>query len=239
MRISTASSGSRSSRPASTSRSDSAPTSVPRQRASRPDLALAITGKGWVQSGQFVDMFNNGTELYHIWTSQTFMYSCVDATYRDRLRLSLGTEGTMWFNLPKQTGTGQATYVHQENSSIIVSDANASYRWGDLQSPFLCATIGLFPYKYDPQARNLGEYLFRSGTYPAYLINNFDSALRAPDRIENRQRPVRLAPSGPYLFHGSRSELTPKSRWASNEPVQFRGTVKFPFTAGIGMYTYD
>jgi hypothetical protein len=46
--------------------------------------------------------------------------------------------------------------------------------WGDTASPWLSVTFGRFPYKYDPDAKNLGEYLFRSGTYPAYLINNFD-----------------------------------------------------------------
>jgi hypothetical protein len=139
-----------------------------------PDFALEVNGRGWVQLGKFVDMYNKDAELYDVWTSQTFMDVGFVAAYRDRLRIALGTEGKMWFNLPKQQGTGQATYVHRENSTIIVSDANASYRWGDVESPFLSATIGLFPYKYDAQARNLGEYLFRSGTYPAYLINNFD-----------------------------------------------------------------
>jgi hypothetical protein len=37
--------------------------------------------------------------------------------------------------------------------------------------------IGYFPVKYNPDARNLGEYLFRSGTYPQYLTTNFDYAL--------------------------------------------------------------
>jgi hypothetical protein len=46
--------------------------------------------------------------------------------------------------------------------------------WGDTASPFLSLALGRFSYKYDPDARNLGEYLFRSGTYPAYIINNFD-----------------------------------------------------------------
>jgi hypothetical protein len=36
--------------------------------------------------------------------------------------------------------------------------------------------VGYFPIKYDDNARNLGEYLFRSGTYPQYLITNFDFA---------------------------------------------------------------
>jgi hypothetical protein len=139
-----------------------------------PDLALTINGKGWVEAGQFVDFFNNGAEYDHTFLSRTYMDLCLDATYYERLHISLGTEGKMWFNFPKQTGTGQATYVHRQNSSILVSDANVTYSWGDPRSPFLSATAGLFPYKYDAQARNLGEYLFRSGTYPAYLINNFD-----------------------------------------------------------------
>jgi hypothetical protein len=139
-----------------------------------PDFTLSIKGAGWVQSGEFINMYNKDAVLNGVWTSQTFMDLGVVAAYRDRLRIALGTEGKMWFNLPKQQGTGQATYVHRQNSTVFVSDANVSYRWGDVTSPFLSATIGLFPYKYDAQARNLGEYLFRSGTYPAYLINNFD-----------------------------------------------------------------
>jgi hypothetical protein len=36
--------------------------------------------------------------------------------------------------------------------------------------------VGYFPVKYNDNARNLGEYLFRSGTYPQYLTTNFDFA---------------------------------------------------------------
>jgi hypothetical protein len=35
---------------------------------------------------------------------------------------------------------------------------------------------GFFPIKYNPQAMNLGEYLFRSGTYPQYLNSGFELA---------------------------------------------------------------
>jgi len=36
--------------------------------------------------------------------------------------------------------------------------------------------VGYFPIKYNQDARNLGEFLFRSGTYPQYLTTNFDFA---------------------------------------------------------------
>ncbi len=35
---------------------------------------------------------------------------------------------------------------------------------------------GFFPVKYNPQSMNLGEYLFRSGTYPQYLNSGFELA---------------------------------------------------------------
>jgi hypothetical protein len=38
------------------------------------------------------------------------------------------------------------------------------------------AEFGYFPVKYNPQAMNLGEYLFRSGTYPGYLNSGFELA---------------------------------------------------------------
>jgi len=34
--------------------------------------------------------------------------------------------------------------------------------------------VGLMPYKYNPEVRNLGEFLFRSGTYPLFLLGEFD-----------------------------------------------------------------
>ena len=34
--------------------------------------------------------------------------------------------------------------------------------------------VGLMPYKYNPEVRDLGEFLFRSGTYPFYLLNEFN-----------------------------------------------------------------
>jgi hypothetical protein len=36
--------------------------------------------------------------------------------------------------------------------------------------------FGYFPVKYNPEARNLGEYLFRSGTYPGYINSGFELA---------------------------------------------------------------
>jgi len=56
-------------------------------------------------------------------------------------------------------------YLHQAQGILSLIKGN---------SISLECAAGIMPYKYNPEARNLGEYLFRTGTYPAYIINNFD-----------------------------------------------------------------
>jgi hypothetical protein len=55
-----------------------------------------------------------------------------------------------------------------------LSRADLIYTIGDKENPSLAIDGGYFPFKYNSEVRNLGEYLFRSGTYPQYLITNFD-----------------------------------------------------------------
>jgi hypothetical protein len=55
-----------------------------------------------------------------------------------------------------------------------VWQADADYSFGDIENPFLNITAGYFPFKYNPDARNFGDYLFRINPYPQYLQTNFD-----------------------------------------------------------------
>jgi len=44
----------------------------------------------------------------------------------------------------------------------------------------LLVELGYFPFKYNQQSTNLGEYLFRSGTYPGWLITGFEHSIDRP-----------------------------------------------------------
>jgi hypothetical protein len=138
-------------------------------------IDFGISSTGWLQSGQVVDGYCIGAqELHHQWEQQSFLDLAVDAKISERIRVAAGIEGEMFINVPKGQASSQQYYIWKLNGGFIVDNAYGSYLWGDTASPFLSVTFGRFRYKYNPDARNLGEYLFRSGTYPAYLINNFD-----------------------------------------------------------------
>jgi hypothetical protein len=44
----------------------------------------------------------------------------------------------------------------------------------------LTIEFGYFPFKYNYQSTNLGEYLFRSGTYPGWLTTGFEQSIEKP-----------------------------------------------------------
>jgi hypothetical protein len=48
------------------------------------------------------------------------------------------------------------------------------YSFGDLEKAAFQFEAGYFPYKYNEDARNFGEYIFRTGCYPPFFLNKFD-----------------------------------------------------------------
>jgi hypothetical protein len=63
------------------------------------------------------------------------------------------------------------------NIYFDIPNAKGIFSFGREGGVSLTVDIGRFEYKYDPEARNLGEYLFRTGTYPAYIQTTFDLPL--------------------------------------------------------------
>jgi hypothetical protein len=61
-------------------------------------------------------------------------------------------------------------------------DATLEFRFNNLIifNDLFAVEIGYFPFKYNSQSTNLGEYLFRSGTYPGWLISGFEHSIDKP-----------------------------------------------------------
>lgn len=98
--------------------------------------------------------------------SRTGIWLTESGVYNDRLEIRL-TLGGLFFTLqPEDPGNSQTRRVLFGGG---IGQAQAIYTFGeDVQNPAATLQFGLFPHKYGESA-NLGEYLFRSGAYPAYL----------------------------------------------------------------------
>jgi hypothetical protein len=77
----------------------------------------------------------------------------------------------------RQTGFRTAELTQRRFVAALL-DASMLYSRPELfmENDSLQVEMGYFPFKYNPQAENLGEYLFRSGTYPGVLVSGFEYA---------------------------------------------------------------
>lgn len=108
--------------------------------------------------------------------TRTGVYMTESAVYNERLSMAVTFGGLFWIPLPEETNDPQ-------NRRVLfgpgVGQAQATYVFGaDPSDPAATLQFGLFPYKYS-ESTNLGEYLYRSGAYPGYIMTGGWSYLNA------------------------------------------------------------
>ena len=124
-----------------------------------------------VDAGQIVRGMNQNAAVSHVWLERMLVQTVLRGRLNDRMEIVISPECQMSFSYPKEKNL-YATLLPLY--SFYLNQASGEYCFGAIKDPWLRIGAGLFPYKYNPDARNLGEYLFRTGTYPAYILNNFD-----------------------------------------------------------------
>ena len=75
------------------------------------------------------------------------------------------------------------TYEYSAKKVVpALLDATIQYTRSRLlkEDDTLQVEFGYFPFKYNPQSTNLGEYLFRSGTYPGWILSGFENSIDRP-----------------------------------------------------------
>lgn len=103
------------------------------------------------------------TKYNSITINKTAAWFVQEATVNDRLHLAFGFGGLFFYRFPEQSGNPDFNVKYWAGG---LSQAYGTYSWGDLDGSPVRLTGGLFSYKYNPDSRNLGEYLFRSYAYP-------------------------------------------------------------------------
>jgi hypothetical protein len=145
---------------------------------------LQMKQSGWVafDGGEIVQATNDanhslagasGETIGKIWMEDLLFKYKNEFLVTERMRVALSIQGQINYNYPYfQSGAGQ--YTKQPQITFTPDRAEAMYTIGDFQKPTLQFGFGYFPFKTDPDAKNLGDYLFRTGTYPVYVVNSFD-----------------------------------------------------------------
>jgi hypothetical protein len=132
---------------------------------------MSLGGYGFWEFGQIVKGTAEGQPLDHQWTSRALLGVRFEIRPSDFLYLDLNPEFRFFYPLPElNTGMNRVRMA----AVAYINEMKGVFSAGDKENPFLTATLGMFDYKYNPESRDLGEYLFRTGTYPLFVVNDFD-----------------------------------------------------------------
>lgn len=145
------------------------------------DMKITPVGYGALEIGQigqgyFYVASGSGSvpePISHVWQQRAYGYMGYDADYKNCLRLEFTGGGLMAFSTPQ---TGNQPQTMQTRQFFYINSAFASYKFGNIDNLLLNIQAGYFPYKYNPDAKNLGEYLFRTNSYPLVVYSDFDYA---------------------------------------------------------------
>ncbi len=150
------------------------------------DSALSVSGNVDFSMGEIVKgMYKQVTYIHmdavpvaHAWLGNPL--ARLNLTYRpnERVKGIFGFEGNILLNtFPQLYKTTDVTFLLIQYMGLRLHQAQGIVSLFRDESLSLDLSIGLMPYKYNPQVRNLGEFLFRSGTYPFFLSNDFNFPL--------------------------------------------------------------
>lgn len=114
--------------------------------------------------------------------------------YDETWKFDAGFKAIIWWPFKLN-----ANEPYQRNIRVEprVSQIKATRNFGE--AGFL--EFGYFPYKYNPDARNLGEYLYRSGTYPGIVRSTDGFHLQNYAVFEAYGVHARWSPSGNVFTH--------------------------------------
>lgn len=137
-----------------------------------------VTGYASIEDGQVLGGSFLSTAQDHVNTDQVFVQRMftgfnVETKFNPlNITGNLGMEMMVSNDYPRWSNDQGATrwlYYYP-----YLTEADLTWHSGNADKPALSITAGYFPIKYNKDARNLGEYLFRSGAYPQTLVTDFD-----------------------------------------------------------------
>jgi hypothetical protein len=134
-------------------------------------IALPLSMVTQVDGGQLVKGQVNEDHYKQRPLQRTSVWITQELLIAERLNVRAGVGGIFWYTFPGGNPgySNVAPFTTGTKFGPGITRADMEYHFGDLKAPMFTVQAGFFPYKYNPDAKNLGEYLLRSSTYPATL----------------------------------------------------------------------
>jgi len=201
-----------------------------------------LSGYASWESGEVVKGYSGaaGVEVDRGWLQTGYMGLCATADVSDHLRIIAGGEGQFVVSFRRSENGNNDTYTELRFPKTLFSikRGEALYSAGRTENPLFQLEAGFFPYKYNADVKDLGEYLFRTYCYPASMVNEFDK----PYADLLGLRLGLTVNAGPGIFHNDLLLTTSMQFWPFNDfSLSYIADYSIPriFTLGAGVQLFD
>jgi hypothetical protein len=207
-----------------------------------PKYTPVVSGYASWESGEVVKGYSSaaGVEVDRAWLQTGYMGLCASADVSDHLRILAGGEGQFIMSFRRSENGNNNTYTELRFPQTVFSikHGEALYSAGSVENPLFQLEAGFFPYKYNADVKDLGEYLFRTYCYPASMVNEFDK----PYADLLGLRLGLTVKAGPGLFHNDLLLTTSMQFWPFDDfSLSYLADYSIPriFTLGAGVQFFD
>ena len=143
---------------------------------------IDLFGSAEIQAGQYKNFKYRleGYELSNKWMQDNILTMGIRSKINDRLSGDVSLKAWLYYNpFPDSLMNNPQQDRNSPTIDFYMRSAQMTLRLSpDPEDEFLNLNIGLFPFKYNADSRNLGEYMFRTGCYPGYIYSEgFDLAV--------------------------------------------------------------
>ena len=194
-------------------------------------IATDLIGMGSIEAGQVVRGESQGGDvtLNRVWYQRAYMHLGFRAAIDGRIDVAFVGEAIVHYSW-----TQSKDFLDNDVLKYLFypHHAEGSYFFGEKEAPLLRIGVGIFPFKYNQDVRNLGEYLYRTGTYPPVISSEFDFPLARLAGLHLSSTPV---PSlNLNVLFTSESQVLPFNDWG----ISVLGDYTFAkaFTLGAGVF---
>lgn len=206
--------------------------------AEGPDaLKLKLSGKGWYEFGRVMSSSDTLVSKYNY--NDNFIHSpgaqfTILAEIGERWDGAMGMGGYET-QAPQGSVANSVQRKSETGFKVYVTQANFSHTLGDKSAPLLKTTFGLFPFLYNPDIKNFGEYLMRGPVYPGVIFSEFESKRIDPTVANTLGFNFKSVLGGftQDLVFKSETDLVPLFDFSLAYVAQF--AVKDVFSFGLGV----
>jgi len=201
-----------------------------------------LSGYASWESGEIVRGYSSSAsaEIDRAWLQTGYMGLCASADVSDHLRILAGGEGQFIVDFRRTDNGNNGTYTSLRFPQTVFSikHGEALYTAGSASNPLFQLEAGFFPYKYNSDVKDLGEYMFRTYCYPASMVNEFDK----PYADLLGLRLGLTVNAGPGIFHNDLLFTTSTQFWPFDDfSLSYLADYSIPrlFSFGAGVQFFD